>query len=143
MCWHKLKPSPWDRGKSVNSAICLNNKKYLFPIIGGEFRTFSALLRKETPYEPATFLAVRRRHRLPSGHPAVSMATTVTPGPQFYMTDGSGILELPQGRVDLSYHLLGVRSGTGGVAAGLMNGLLSHDSHCGLRSLEQSAARRS
>lgn len=45
-----------------------------------------------------------------------SMATTVTPGQQFYMTDGSGILELPQGLVDLSYSLLGARSGTGTIS---------------------------
>lgn len=45
-----------------------------------------------------------------------SMATTVTPGQQFYMTDGSGILELPQGLVDLSYNLLGARFGNGTIS---------------------------
>ncbi|TAK94219.1 MAG: hypothetical protein EPO09_10220, partial [Aquabacterium sp.] len=34
-----------------------------------------------------------------------SMATTVTPGQSFYMTDGSGTLEFPQSLVDLSYTL--------------------------------------
>jgi 3D (Asp-Asp-Asp) domain-containing protein len=42
-----------------------------------------------------------------------SMATNVTPGQPFYLTDGSGVLELPQGLVDLSYSLLGARAGTG------------------------------
>jgi hypothetical protein len=42
-----------------------------------------------------------------------SMATTVTPGQTFYMTDGSGTLEFPQSLVDLSYSLLGARSGSG------------------------------
>lgn len=45
-----------------------------------------------------------------------SMATTVTPGQPFYMTDGSGILELPQGLVDLSYNLLGARFGNGTIS---------------------------
>lgn len=42
-----------------------------------------------------------------------SMATTVTPGQPFYMTDGSGTLEFPQSLIDLSYSLLGARSGSG------------------------------
>jgi hypothetical protein len=42
-----------------------------------------------------------------------SMATTVTPGQPFYMTDGSGTLEFPQTLVDLAYTLLGARSGSG------------------------------
>jgi IPT/TIG domain len=44
-----------------------------------------------------------------------SMATTVTPGQPFYMTDGSGTLEFPQALVDLSYTLLGARSGSGSI----------------------------
>lgn len=44
-----------------------------------------------------------------------SMATTVTPGQPFYMTDGSGVLEMPQGLVDLAYNLLGARQGTGSI----------------------------
>lgn len=44
-----------------------------------------------------------------------SMATTVTPGQSFYMTDGSGTLEMPQGLVDLVYSLLGARQGSGSI----------------------------
>jgi hypothetical protein len=44
-----------------------------------------------------------------------SMATNVTPGQPFYMTDGSGTLEMPQGLVDLAYSLLGVRQGAGSI----------------------------
>lgn len=41
-----------------------------------------------------------------------SMATTVTPGQPFYMTDGSGVLEMPQLLSDLVY-AMGARSGNG------------------------------
>ncbi len=45
-----------------------------------------------------------------------SMATSVTPGQSFYMTDGSGVLELPQGLVDAAYTLLGARQGSGSIS---------------------------
>lgn len=44
-----------------------------------------------------------------------SMATTVPPGQPFYMTDGSGVLEMPQGLIDLAYSLLGARQATGSI----------------------------